>query len=155
MQEFWDNSAEHRDDFRNFIHGRKQSYSNGTRRYSVGFLDDQPFCFAMTDEIKAEEENILHKEFVSIAGTTIGLDFGIGAKGFLGKGLAAPTLRALVDFYRREVDTKADTFFIDPDDKNPRAAHVYEKAGFKDVGVFKPDKGAFVGQKTLLMVLKF
>jgi RimJ/RimL family protein N-acetyltransferase len=49
---------------------------------------------------------------------------------------------------------KADTFFIDPDVHNPRAEHVYQKAGFKQVGEYYPTEGAFIGHKISLMVKK-
>lgn len=55
-----------------------------------------------------------------------------------------------------QIDPHADTFFIDPDDNNPRAQHVYEKAGFKLVGKFIAEKAFwdFTGDKTHLMVKK-
>ena len=66
-----------------------------------------------------------------------------------------PSLKQFIDFYHIEVDPKADTFFIDPDDANPRAKNVYEKAGFKLVGEFLMQDGAFKEQKTHLMIMKF
>ena len=48
----------------------------------------------------------------------------------------------------------ADTFFIDPDENNPRAKHVYAKAGFEHVGDYSPHEGAFIGSTSLLMVKK-
>jgi RimJ/RimL family protein N-acetyltransferase len=65
-----------------------------------------------------------------------------------------PTLDAFVRFYKNSVDPLTDTFFIDPDANNPRAQHVYSKAGFIAVGDFKPTEGAFKGQTTHLMVRK-
>ena len=55
-------------------------------------------------------------------------------------------------FYNKEVDQKADTFLIDPDENNPKAKHVYEKAGFKEVGEFDVKDGAFKGHNSILMV---
>ena len=59
-------------------------------------------------------------------------------------------------FFRQQVDHNADTFFIDPDSNNPRAKHVYTKAGFKFVGEFTSDNKywEFEGEKTLLMVMR-
>ncbi len=156
MQEFWDNSQEHKDDILNFIHGRKQHYFYGTTCYWIGSVDQHPFCFLLTDEILPSEvtERPLHKKHLSNTGRTICIDFGIGNKNFLGKGLAAPALKQFVDFYQKQVDPQADTFFIDPDDANPRAKHVYEKAGFSAVGEFLMQDGAFKAQKTHLMIKK-
>lgn len=154
MKEFWDNSQEHKDDILNFITGRKQHYFYGTTRYWVGFLDDQPFCFVLTDELLADQDDLtdLLRTWLSKTGKTISLDFGIGHKTFLGKGLAAPTLQAFVEFYNTHIDPQADTFFIDPNENNSRAKHVYEKAGFKAVDKYIAKKGHFIGDESLLMV---
>ena len=93
-------------------------------------------------------------ENLSQSGSTITLDFGIGNNDFLGKGLAAKTLINFTEFFKREVDITADTFFIDPDVNNPRAYHVYEKAGFTKVGQYKASEGAFIGHNSDLMVKK-
>lgn len=154
MKEFWDNSQEHRNDILNFMHGKKQHYFYGTTKYWVGFIDDQPFSFILSDQILPIEEELsdLHRQYLSKEAHTIAIDFGIGNTAFLGKGLAAPTLQAFTEFYKREVDPKADTFFIDPDVNNPRAFRVYEKAGFQMVGHYFMKGGAFKEQKTCLMV---
>lgn len=156
MKEFWDNSQEHRDDILNFIHGRKQHYFYGTTQYWVGYLDEQPFCFILSDQILPFQElSDLHKDYLSKSGHTITLDFGIGNAAFLGKGLAATTLQAFATFYQQQIDPKADTFFIDPDINNPRAFRVYEKAGFQLVGEYFMKGGAFEGHKASLMVKTF
>lgn len=154
MKEFWDNSQEHRDDILNFIHKRKQYYFLGTTKYWIGFVDDQPFCFILTDQILPDEEGLseLYKTQLSKIGHTISLDFGIGNKAFVGKGLAAPTLIAFMVFYQANMDPKADTFYIGTDEHNPRAHHVFEKAGFLKVGEYKLDTGAFTGHTHYLMV---
>lgn len=156
MQEFWDNSQEHKDDILNFIHERQQNYFYGTTKYWIGITENQPFCFLLTDQMLSSQDDLsdLHKANLSESGHTIGLDFGIGNTVFLGKGLAAPTLRAFVDYFTSHVDQKADTFFIDPDENNPRAQHVYEKAGFHLVGDYIPKVGAFIDQRSYLMVRK-
>ncbi len=89
---------------------------------------------------------------MSKSGHTITLDFGIGNKNFLGKGLASSTLELFVKFYHKSVDSLSRTFFIDPDENNPRAIHVYSKAGFKQVGEYKAQSGAFKDNTSYLMV---
>lgn len=159
MQEFWDNSPEHKEDIILFINGRKQPspYFDGIFTYWIGLVNEEPFCFFLTSEIKPDEVcPEIWREYISKTGHTYSIDFGIGNKAYLGKGLAAPALKAFTDYFRQHVDRKADTFFIDPDSNNPRARHVYAKAGFTFVGEFKGEKKYwdFSGEKTFLMVMK-
>lgn len=156
MVEFWDNTQEHKDDILNFIHGRKQAYFAGTTKYWLSYIQDEPYAFILSDVISPDEEGLpdLYKRNLSKNGITIALDFGIGNKKFLGQGLAVPTLGAFMQFYRESIDKSADTFLIDPDENNPRAKHVYEKAGFKTVGEYDVTQGAFKGNMSYLMVKK-
>lgn len=158
MKEFWDNSQEHKDDIINFINGRVEPspYFQGIFSYWIGSIEDQPYCFILTSEMRGDQNDLidLHKVHLSKTGRTITIDFGIGNTAFLGKGLAAPTLSAFAEFFQDQIDSKADTFFIDPDENNPRAKHVYEKAGFKLVGDFDVCGGVFKGSKSYLMVKK-
>lgn len=159
MLEFWDNSQEHKDDIINFIDGRKQpsNYFDGIFTYWIGFADEDPFCFVLTAEVKADDEcPPIWKEHISKTGLTYTIDFGIGNPAYLGKGLAAPALDAFTKFFVRDVNSRVDTFFIDPDANNPRAKHVYAKAGFHEVGAFQSEKKYwdFSGEKTFLMVKK-
>lgn len=155
MQEFWDNSEEHRDDILNFINGRKESsaYFGGAFSYWLGYHNNDPFAFILTSEVLHSDENsAIWNENISKTGKTYSIDFGIGDKKFVGQGLAAPTLSAFCDFFKAEVEPEVDRFFIDPDESNPRAKHVYEKAGFVEVGNFDIQKGFFEGHKSYLMV---
>lgn len=155
MMEFWDNTQEHKDDILNFIHGRKQHYFYGTTQYWVGSIDDEPFCFVLSDILQPDQDlSELLRKHLSTTGHTIAIDFGIGNKEKLGQGLASPSLAAFVRFYHEQIDQKADTFFIDPDENNPRAKHVYHKAGFEEVGAYDPQAGPFVGQTSYLMAKK-
>lgn len=155
MMEFWDNSQEHKDDIQNFIQGKKQHYFYGTTQYWVGYVNNEPFCFLLSDILEAEQDlSDIQKKHLSKHGHTIAIDFGIGNKQFLGKGLASPTLVAFVAFYHQQIDSKADTFFIDPNQNNPRAKHVYDKAGFVWVGGYEAKEGAFDKETLHLMVKK-
>lgn len=159
MKEFWDNSQEHKDDIVNFINGRKEpsSYFGGIFTYWIGSIEGTSYSFILTAEVHPNEETLeLWKDHLSQVGKTVSIDFGIGNKDFLGKGLAAPTLVAFTKFFKDNVDPKVDTLFIDPQDNNPRAYHVYEKAGFKVVGNYERDKHYwdFNGKRTYLMVKK-
>ncbi len=156
MQEFWDNSQDHKDDILNFLQGKKQHYFYGTTQYWIGFIDNVPFCFILSDIFQLDQDlSDVHRANMSPHGHTIGIDFGIGNTKYLGQGLAAPTLNAFVLFYHESIDQLADTFFIDPDKNNPRAKHVYSKAGFAEAGDYVAEEGAFKGQATDLMVRRF
>ena len=157
VQEFWDNSQEHKDDILNFIDKRPQTYFEGTTEYWVGFIDNEPFAFILSDILKKEEIDLpeIYRANMSQTGHTISLDFCIGNKKYLGQGLGTLTLSKFMTFYISEVDTKSDTFFIDPDESNPRAINVYNKAGFTKVGQYVATKGAFVGHNGFLMVKKY
>lgn len=155
MQEFWDNSQEHKDDIISFINGRitPSNYFNGIFTYWVGVIDNHPFCFILTAEVNQNDHHPqLWRDHLSSTGKTYTIDFGIGNPSYLGKKLAAPTLELFTEFFQEKIDPLADTFFIDPAEHNPRAKHVYEKAGFKMVGNFEMDIGVFKGEQTLLMV---
>lgn len=139
----------------NFIYGRKQHYFYGTTKYWVGYFEDQPFCFILTDDIlPSQEMTDIHRAHLSSSGHTICLDFGIGNTEFLGKHLASPTLETFIEFYRETIDPVADTFFIDPNQNNPRAIHVYLKAGFEMTGSFAVESGFFEGNQSHLLVKK-
>ncbi|MEG8230494.1 GNAT family N-acetyltransferase [Candidatus Rickettsia tasmanensis] len=144
IKEFWDNSQEHKNDILNFITGRKQHYFCGTTNYWIGFINNEPFCFILSDSLEKDHNlSDIQRKYLSKSGHTITLDFGIVNKNFLGQGLASSILAAFIKFYHKYIDPLSDTFFIDPDENNPRAIHVYSKAGFKQVGAYKVQSGAF------------
>lgn len=156
IKEFWDNSQEHKSDILNFIEGRKtpSPYFDGLYSYWIGLSDDVPYCLVMTLEEKKEYDiPEIKKAHLSKVGSTYSLDFMIGDKNHYGKGLGALTLNTFIDFFRKNVDSSADTFFIDPDVTNEKAKHVYEKAGFKYIDDFIMGKDSvFSGQKTHFLV---
>ncbi len=159
MMEFWDNSQEHKDDIINFINGRIEpsNYFDGVISYWVGSMDDEPYCLILTaEELNKEGTPEIIQQHLSKVGKTYCLDFGIGSKKHLGKGLASITLEAFTKFFQDQIDQAADTFLIDPDDNNPRAQHVYSKAGFIKVGEYQREGRyhEFSGDKSLVMVKK-
>lgn len=156
IKEFWDNSQEHRNDIIHFIEGRKtpSDYGIGNIVYWIGLIDDVPYCFLLTSQYEESQPDVseLHKQYLSKTGNTYSIDFCIGNTEYLGKKLASPTLEAFTQFFQKETDPQADTFLIDPDENNPRAIHVYEKAGFTPVGSFLVERGFFKGHHSFLMV---
>jgi RimJ/RimL family protein N-acetyltransferase len=158
IKEFWDNSAAHRQDIVSFMKGDKEprTYFQGIFTYWIGSLEGKPYCLVMTAEVCKDKKDYpqIWKDYLSPTGRTYSIDFCIGNIALFGKGLAAPTLEAFMQFFQENVDEKADTFFIDPDDNNPRAKHVYAKAGFDLVGDYVMEGGVFDGKKTDFMVKK-
>lgn len=157
VREFWDNSPEHRMDIEIFMKGRQETtpYYNGIFDYWVGSIEDGPYCLLMTSTVNAEDD--LPEEwglYFSKTGKTFSIDFMIGNKNYFGKGLAAPTLKAFMGFIQKNVEPTVDLFMIDPAETNPRAKHVYEKAGFETVAEFVRDDGFFKNIKHSLMVKK-
>lgn len=136
IMEFWDNTQAHKDDIVNFAEGRKtpSSYAGGEYDYFLAYLEDEPFAMLMTIQ-ETHKEDIGEEKLkrLSKTGHTYGLDYMIGNPKFFGKGYGSKTLICFIDYFREIIDPKADTFLIDPASDNPKAKHVYMKAGFKHV----------------------
>lgn len=136
VQKFWDNTQGHKDDILNFVQGRKvpSIYAGGKYVYWIARVDDHPFAMLMTIQETVEDHGPPIKlNYLSKTGHTYGIDYMIGNKNYVGKGYGAKTLSEFLNFFRREFDAKADTYIIDPASDNPRAKHVYMKAGFEHV----------------------
>jgi len=139
VQEFWDNTQDHKDDLLNFMNGRKKlsSYADGKYIYWVAKDNGHPFAMLMTIRaLSADDLDGIKLENLSKTGNSYGIEYMIGDRNYLGKGYGAKTLSEFVDFFRTKIDTEADTFLIDPTIDNSRAKHVYMKAGFEHVGDF-------------------
>jgi RimJ/RimL family protein N-acetyltransferase len=152
VQEFWDNSQEHKDDIAIFANGRKQSslYYDGIFTYWLALMDLIPYALIMTSKIeKTDDVNESWLPFIPEKTEACSLDFMIGNTDFLGKGYGSSTLQAFTHMLFEKSQKKIHTFIIDPNVNNPRAAHVYEKAGFKKQGIFQRRDENFE-----LMVLK-
>lgn len=158
VKEFWDNSQAHRNDILNFLNGRSEpsSYAEGRYVYWIGFFTNIPYSLIMTiKENPGEDRPSIKEQYLSQTGSTYSLDYMIGNKEFLGKRLGAKTLQEFTLFFQKYIDPLADTFFIDPDQANPRAKHVYVKAGFQEVGNFIIDgDSVFKGRLTDFLVKK-
>jgi RimJ/RimL family protein N-acetyltransferase len=153
VREFWDNSPEHQQDILLFMEGRVKlsPYFKGIFDYWIGSLRDEPYCLLMTSEVLPDLSN-LPKQWIphlSKTGRTFTIDFMIGDKKYLGKGLGGFTLDAFTQFIHNQ-DPSIDTFFIDPSAHNPRAQRVYEKGGFKTIDTFYWED--FSEEKHYLMV---
>lgn len=155
VKEFWDNSQAHKDDILTFMNGREKpsSYFGGIYSYWIGSLTGVPYCLVMThEESESSHPPECYKPYLARDGKTFGLDFCIGNKNHLGKGLAAQTLTAFMDYFSEEIEPKVSTFLIDPFTNNPRAIHVYQKAGFQIQCEFRQEGGYFDQHKGVVMV---
>ena len=159
VMEFWDNSDEHKNDILNFVNGRivPSPYCDGKFVYWIASFDDQPFAMLMTIQETGEDDIGIEKiSRLSKTGNSYGLDYMIGNRDFIGKGYGAKTLIDFLDFFRRDCDLKADTFLIDPASDNPRAKHIYEKAGFDHVCDFvMPGEVSGKGKVHHLLIRQF
>ena len=164
VQEFWDNSQDHRDDIIDFMHGKNQKErlkywdGIGILSYWIGLLDNVPYAFIMTHE---EHKSIKHTSvepadflvpYLSETGRTFALDFFIGQKDVIGKGFGAKTLLTFMDYFKSKIEPETDAFVISPYLNNPRAIHVYQKAGFKKRSEFTVKDGYFKDSKGIVMV---
>lgn len=134
--EFWDNTQGHKDDIINFAGGRKtpSTYADGKYVYFLASFNDEPFAMLMIiQETHASPINQEKLDILSKTGNSYGLDYMIGNPKYFGKGYGVKTLSEFINYFRNSVDPKADTFLIDPAIYNPRAKHVYMKAGFEYV----------------------
>ncbi|KTD08469.1 GNAT family N-acetyltransferase [Legionella jamestowniensis] len=139
VQEFWDNTQAHKDDILNFINGRTEpsSYADGKYVYWIASDDGRPFAMLMTIQETSEEDiDKIKLANLSKTGHSYSIDYMIGNTSYLGKGYGAKTLIEFINFFIKEIDPQADTFLIDPASDNPRAKHVYMKAGFEYVADF-------------------
>lgn len=136
IQEFWDNTQDHKNDILNFINGRIEpsSYADGKYVYWIASCDGQPYAMLMTIKETPEDHlDDIKLYYLSKTGHTYGMDYMIGDKNYFGKGYGSKTLIDFINFFIKEFDPIADTFLIDPAIDNPRAKHVYMKAGFQYV----------------------
>ncbi|MBX9977871.1 MAG: acetyltransferase [Alphaproteobacteria bacterium] len=155
IKEFWDNSQKHKDDILNFMDGRKEPspYFGGMNTYWIGRMNDIPYAFIISHEENKETNPPAYlTPYLSPSGKTICLDFCIGNVDFFCKGYAASTLTAFMDYFSQEIEPATDIFLIDPYLNNPRAIHVYEKAGFDIMNEFTQDGGYFDQTKGLIMI---
>jgi RimJ/RimL family protein N-acetyltransferase len=145
VMEFWDNGPAMWNNVEHYL-------DNGVVNmfhYWIVSCDAVPFALLLSSEIDRDAED-LYRKYCDREGVTYTIDFMIGDEAHLGQGLAAPTLQAFMAF----CPTAVTEYLIDPAVGNSRAVHVYEKAGFIEVGRYTPKEGSFAGKEHLMMRCK-
>ena len=99
----------------------------------IAFYDETPLAFLMSSPL-VNSKNLDNGKWYMEGRKTFTLDLLIGPKEFLGKGLSYRMIQKFI----LDKFSYADYFIIDPAKDNQKAIHVYEKAGFKEVGEFFP-----------------
>lgn len=149
VQEYWENSELIWDHFEHYLKGAHLF------DFWICSADKKPFGLIITSDASAPESGQKHTPdpfipWLEEEGMTLLIDFVIAEKALLGKGLSSITLQRFATFQ----DSNVTAFLADPEVKNERALHVYEKAGFVKVGTFIRGKGFFKGKPHYLMKMK-
>lgn len=97
----------------------------------VGYDGDKPFVYLLTSNV-FKQDGDEYTKYSETEGLAITLDIFICDKDYLGKGLASDVIR---QFLIGQFSDVAEVF-IDPEKRNERAVHVYQKVGFHIVGEF-------------------
>lgn len=91
----------------------------------LGYDNDKPFVYLLTTNVFKNTDDVYAK-YCELPGTAITLDIFIVDPEYVGKGLATTVIK---EFLLRQFPTVSEVF-IDPEQSNKRAVHVYQKAGF-------------------------
>lgn len=149
IAELWDENGvtpEHgltRKDLEAFTKGEDSIFAHW-----IAYFGGDPYAYIMTSNATDPEVSHL-RPYLETTGETLTLDYMIGEENYLGKGLSAPTLQAFID----QLPTSITALLTDPETKNTKAIHVYEKAGFQKVADYSPSEGPFQGVDHI--ILKF
>jgi RimJ/RimL family protein N-acetyltransferase len=122
VQEFWDNSPEMWENCESYLDGNKQLFD-----YWICLYNSKPFGLILTSDASEEGPNKPGSTdymvpWIEPEGKTLTIDFMIGEKAFLGKGLAHLTLKKFAE----SQDSIVAALLVDPEVKNAKAIHIYE-----------------------------
>lgn len=97
----------------------------------IGYDGDKPFIYLLTSNV-LKNSGDEYTQYCEMDGLAITLDMFIVDTDYLGKGLASIAIK---EFLLSQFSDVSEVF-IDPEQRNERATHVYQKAGFKIIGEF-------------------
>lgn len=150
IKEHWDNSKKMGEIFDSYLKEDKTPFD-----FWICSLGKKPFGLIKISDA-AEPDHDEEKEldyfipWTEVDGVTLLLDFAIGEESCLGKGLSSETLKQFIKIQ----DPSVTAFLADPEVKNEKALHIYEKAGFVKVTTFIRGEGFFKGKPHYLLKLK-
>lgn len=146
VKEYWDNSTEIRKNFDAYL---KEPSSI---EYWICHYDKKPFGLIIASDASAPDPKTKEVRdyivpWIELEGRTLVIDFTISEESFLGKGLSSETLNKFAEVQ----ETSVRAFLTDPEVKNEKAIHIFEKAGFVRVSTFIRGQGFFKGKPHYLM----
>ncbi|WP_100400985.1 GNAT family N-acetyltransferase [Bacillus sp. FJAT-44742] len=105
----------------------------------IGCLDDVPLSYWETYEVK---EDVIGK-YYRYHSQDRGIHLLIGPEFYIGRGLAEPFVKAMVDF--EFTKRKATKIVAEPDITNKKMIHVFQKCGFQPIKpITLPEKRALL-----------
>jgi RimJ/RimL family protein N-acetyltransferase len=110
---------------------QKIDRSSALTQHWIGYEGNHPFVYLLTSNVLKDEKSEYAK-YRETDGSAITLDIFIGDPQYLGKGLATQVIK---EFLMSQFSDISEVF-IDPEQRNERAVHVYQKVGFQIVGDF-------------------
>jgi RimJ/RimL family protein N-acetyltransferase len=150
VKEFWDKGKKIWENCESYLDGQKERLD-----YWICSYESKSFGLIMTSDAAEPDPRQTQTPdyfipWIEPDGITLTLDFIIGERDFLGKGLASLTLKKFTEVQ----DPSIKALLVDPEVKNGRAIHIYEKVGFVRVSTFTTGEGFFKGKPHYLMKLK-
>lgn len=118
-----------------FIHyyaaAQKIDRTSNLTQHWLGYEGEHPFVYLLTSNVLKDEVSEYAK-YRETDGLAITLDIFICDRHYLGKGLAPRIINEFLTSHFSDISE----VFIDPEQTNQRAVHVYQKTGFQIVGEF-------------------
>lgn len=111
--------------------GKELDRKTEITQHWIGYEGDKPFVYLLTSNV-LKQHGDEYAKYCATEGLAITLDIFICEKDYLGKGLASAVIRQfLIDHF-----SDISEVLIDPEVRNKRAIHVYQKTGFHILGEF-------------------
>ena len=98
----------------------------------IGYDGDKPFVYLLTSNVLKNSADDEYTKYCEMDGLAITLDMFIIDTEYLGKGLASIAIK---EFLLSQFSDVSEVF-IDPEKRNEKATHVYQKVGFHIIGEF-------------------
>lgn len=143
--EFWGDPEPNVKGFHNRMDGTDTLYD-----YWIGHLPGgRPCGLLLTSDARRDTPAYLVPHLPE-CGAVWTLDMLVGDPALTGKGHGTTMLTFAIGYFCT-LNSLLCRILIDPANHNPRAIHVYEKAGFVRLGLFEPDEGPFKGMPHVLL----